>query len=332
MTGLRLRHRLVYGVKLLLPPHEGRESPGGRRLQAPAEVTGAHQVKDLDGLDQPLHRHRPQGGDLHQALHQTEGRRRQPDAAGGGQLLHARSQVGGLPHGRVIHVQVVANGPHHHFPRIEAHAHAQLQAPGAAHLFGGGLHGGLHGQGRIAGAQGVIFVGNRGAKEGHNAVAQHLIHRALEAVHRVHHVVEGGIEELLGGFGIKAPNEFRRVLKVGKEDRDLLAFAFEGGAGGEDLLGQMRGGVAERELGVCGGRHGYLRRERHTALTTELGPWERVRPALGAAGSQGEATLDAKLGSVGSVSVAAWAAHGKALGHGHASNLGVYGQESRPRP
>ena len=61
----------------------------------------------------------------------------------------------------------------------------------AAHLLGIGLHGGLHGQGGIAGPQGVIFVGNRGAKQRHDAVAQHLVHRALKAVHGVHHVVQG---------------------------------------------------------------------------------------------------------------------------------------------
>ena len=138
------------------------------------------------------------------------------------------ARMGGLPDGRVVHVQVVANGAHHHFPGVEAHAHAQLQAPGAAHLLGIGAHGRLHGQGGIAGAQGVVFVGNGGAKQGHNAVAEHLIHRALEAVHGVHHEVEGGIEELLGGFGIEAADEFRRVLEVGKEHRDLLALAFQG--------------------------------------------------------------------------------------------------------
>ena len=98
----------------------------------------------------------------------------------------------------------------------------------AAHLLGIGLHGGLHGQGGIAGAQGVVLMGNGGPKQGHNAVAEHLIHRALEAVHGVHHALQGRVEELLRGFGIEAPDEFGGVLEVGKEHRDLLAFAFQG--------------------------------------------------------------------------------------------------------
>ena len=40
----------------------------------------------------------------------------------------------------------------------------QLQAPGTVHLFGIDAHGGLHGQGGVAGAQGMVFVGNGGAK------------------------------------------------------------------------------------------------------------------------------------------------------------------------
>ena len=157
-------------------------------------------------------------------------------------------------------------------PAVETHAHAQLQAPGAAHLVGGGLHGRLHGQGGIAGAQGVVFVGNGRAKQGHNAIAQHLIHRALEAVHGVHHAVDGGIEELLGGFGIETPDEFRRVLEVGKQHRDLLALAFQGGAGGEDLLGQIWRGVGQRGLGLGRGSGGRGRRAAVSPVQTRTLP------------------------------------------------------------
>ena len=87
----------------------------------------------------------------------------------------------------------------------------------------------------------MVFVGNGRPKQGHNAVAQHLVHGALEAVHGVHHAVQGRVEELLGGFGIEAADQFRGVLEVGKQHRHLLALAFQGGTGSENLLGQMRG-------------------------------------------------------------------------------------------
>ena len=47
----------------------------------------------------------------------------------------------------------------------------------------------------------MVLVGNGGAEQRHNAIAQHLIHRALEAVHGLHHQAEGGVQELLGRFG-----------------------------------------------------------------------------------------------------------------------------------
>ena len=67
-----------------------------------------------------------------------------------------------------------------------------------------------------------------------------------ETVHGVHHVVQRRIEELLGSFGIKAADEFRRVFEIGKEHRDLLALTCEGGTGRCNFLGKVRGGVGLR--------------------------------------------------------------------------------------
>ena len=152
-------------------------------------------------------------------------------------------------------MQIVANGAHHHLAGVEPHTDVQLQAVAAAHLLRVGAHGGLHGQGGIAGAQGVIFVGNRGAKEGHDAIAEHLVHRALEAVHGVHHAVEGGVQQLLGGFWIEAADELRRIFDVGEEHRDLLAFTFQSTLRSQDLLGEIRRGIGQWGTRlVCGRR------------------------------------------------------------------------------
>ena len=177
---------------------------------------------------------------------------------GAGELLHARRQMRGLADGRVVHVQVVANGPHHDLPGVEPDAHPQRQTVGAAHVVGIAPHRRLHGQGGIAGAQGVVFVGDGGTKQRHNAIAQHLVDGALEAVHRVHHAMQGRIEELLGRFGIEARDQLRRALEVGKQHGDLLALAFQGTAGGEDFLGEIGRGVGERGRGRHG-RHGWRR-------------------------------------------------------------------------
>ena len=55
-----------------LPAHKARQATGGGHLQAPPQGTGPDQLEDLHGLRQPLHRHRSQGGDLHQSLRQPQ--------------------------------------------------------------------------------------------------------------------------------------------------------------------------------------------------------------------------------------------------------------------
>ena len=142
-------------------------------------------------------------------------------------------------------MQVVANGAHHHLARVQADTDAQLEAAAAPHLVGVGAHRRLHGQGRVTGAHGVVLVGNGRPKERHDAVAQDLVDGALVAVHGVHHAVDGGIEELLGRFGIQAANELGRVFDIRKEHGHLLTLAFQGAAGGQDFLREIGRGVGE---------------------------------------------------------------------------------------
>jgi hypothetical protein len=140
-------------------------------------------------------------------------------------------------------MQVVADRSHHHFARIETSPNAQLDTVGAAHLFGIFAHGGLHGQTGVTGPQGVIFVGNGGAKEGHAAIAQHLVHCALVAVDSVHHAAQGWVEELLSGLWIEIPDQLGGVFNVGEQDRDLLPFSFQAMAGVEDFFGEIWRGI-----------------------------------------------------------------------------------------
>src|SRR4029450_8539380 len=138
---------------------------------------------------------------------------------------------GGLPHRRVVHVQVVADGPDHHLTRVQADADLYLDPVPAADGRGGGGAGRhlprvqadadlyldpvpaadvhrvaadclLHGQGRVTGPHGVILMGDRGAKQGHDAVAHDLVHGALVAVHGVHHALQDRVEELSGLLGV----------------------------------------------------------------------------------------------------------------------------------
>ena len=58
--------------------------------------------------------------------------------------------------------------------------------------------------------------------------------------------MQGRIEETPGGFRIEASDQFGRAFKIGKQHRDLLALAFQGGTAGKDLLSKMRRYVGAR--------------------------------------------------------------------------------------
>ena len=114
------------------------------------------------------------------------------------------------------------------------------------HALGVPLHRLLHPQRRIARAHRVILVGERRAEERHDPVAHDLVHGALVAVHRLHHVLEHRVEELARLLGVAVGQQLHRALEVGEEHRDLLALAFQRGLRVEDSLGEVLGSVRPR--------------------------------------------------------------------------------------
>jgi hypothetical protein len=97
----------------------------------------------------------------------------------------------------------------------------------------------------------VVLVGKRGAKERHDAVAHHLVHSSLVTVNSLHHQLEDRIEQLTRLLGIAIGEELHRALEVREQDGDLLAFSFERRLGRQDLLGEVRGGIAVRRTRRC---------------------------------------------------------------------------------
>jgi hypothetical protein len=237
---------LLQGQQLLLPAHKAGEPACRAGLQTPTDGTRSNQLKDFNRLCQSLDRKPPQGVDLHQPFGKSEGGSGQPDTTWGGQLLHARRQVGGLADGGIVHMQVIANGPYDDFARVEAHPHLHLQTVGLADLLRVTTHGCLHRQGGITGPHRMVFVGHWCPKERHDPVAQHLIDGALVAVHGVHHDVQGGVQNGLGLFRVEVADQLCRALEVGKQHGHLLAFAFQGTFGRQDLLSKIWRGVGER--------------------------------------------------------------------------------------
>ena len=85
----------------------------------------------------------------------------------------------------------------------------------------------------------MVLMRNGRPKQRHNAIAHDLVDRPLIAMHRCHHPFQHRIEELPGLLRVAVGQQFHRALQVGKQHGDLLALAFQGTAGGEDLLRQI---------------------------------------------------------------------------------------------
>ena len=72
----------------------------------------------------------------------------------------------------------------------------------------------------------MVFVGQGGTKQRHDAIPHDLVDGPLVAVHSGHHVCQDRIEELPGLLGIALGQQFHGAFEVGKQHGDLLAFAF----------------------------------------------------------------------------------------------------------
>ena len=92
----------------------------------------------------------------------------------------------------------------------------------------------------------MVFVGKRSTEEGHDAVAGELVDGALILVDLIHEDLEAAVHDLVDFFGVELLRDACEVCHVGEEDGDELALPFQGGAGGEDLVGEVLGGVGVR--------------------------------------------------------------------------------------
>jgi hypothetical protein len=150
-----------------------------------------------------------------------------------------------LPNSRVIHMQIVADRPDHDFTRIEPHPDLDLDLVCLADLVGVRPDRLLHGQGRIARPDGMIFMGNGCPEQGHDPIAHDLVHGPFIAMDGCHQAFQHRIEELAGLLRITVSQDFHGAFEVGKEHRHLLALTFQGTTGGEDFLGEIGRGVGE---------------------------------------------------------------------------------------
>ena len=101
----------------------------------------------------------------------------------------------------------------------------------------------LHPQRRVAGAHRMVLVGEWRPEQRHDAVAHDLVHRPFVAVHRLHHVLQDGVQELAGFLRVAVGEQLHRALEVGEEYCHLLALVLQGRLRRQDLLGEVLGRV-----------------------------------------------------------------------------------------
>jgi len=203
-----------------------------------------------------------------------------------------------LSNRRVIHVQIGPDGPDDHLAGVEPHADLDGHALRAEDIFRVLRDCLLHPQCRVTRPYGVVFVGERRAEQRHDPVPHDLVHRALVAVDGLHHAFEHWVEELARFFWIAIGQQLHGALEVGEEDGDLLALAFQGSLGREDLLCEMLGCVGLwRRPDAPRGRWSD-RVDGLSAFLAELCASWQLRTAGVAHKGQPPAALEAELGVI----------------------------------
>ena len=108
----------------------------------------------------------------------------------------------------------------------------------------------------------MIFMSQRRTEQRHDPIAHDLIDCTFIAVHCLHHVLQDWIENFPRFLGIAVGQQLHRALHVGEQHRDLLALAFEGTLGGENLFGEVLGCVSLGRNKLRGRGFCYARRIR----------------------------------------------------------------------
>jgi hypothetical protein len=223
-------------LHLPLSADELGQAPRLRHFQARSEPARALELVDSSGRRKPLH-----GESAEVAKREITGD--QPgrglahvDASRIGELLEPRGEAHGLPLRRVVHPQIVADLADHDLARMDADSRCERQTVAALHVLGVTAELAPQIERRVTGARCMILVSDRRAEQRHDAVTGVLVDGSLEAVDAVGEQPEEAVEDRMPLFRVEPGSQVHRLLHVREEHRHLLALAFEGAAGGEDLL------------------------------------------------------------------------------------------------
>src|SRR5262245_48198574 len=245
-TGLRLAQDPLEQSELALAADEAREAAQTRALEAAPDLAWSPQLEHPHGGARALETLLTTVEEVEEARRESRGLLGHTDPARGRQLLHPGGEADHVPLRGVVHAQVVADSPDDDLARVEAHADREIEPALAPHVFGERPEVARQLERGRACALGVVLVGDRGAKQRHDAVAGVLVDGPLVPVDAVREDPKEAIEEAMPFLGIDALGELHRVHDVGEEDGDQLALALERTLGSEDLLDEMARRVGAR--------------------------------------------------------------------------------------
>ena len=161
-------------------------------------------------------------------------------------LLEPRRDVGRVSDGGVVHTEIAADATDDHEPGVEPFSDIEGDATLPAQFVAIVRDRGADAHRREHRALRVVFVGDRRAEQGHDAVTQELIYRAFVAMDLGEHELERAAHDRVDVLGIEARRHRREPRNVDEKHRDLLAFALKRGPRLKDRLGEMAWSVAVR--------------------------------------------------------------------------------------
>ena len=178
-----LLEALKQQLQLALATDKGCQPPLSLYLQARAGDAGRDHFPGTHRLGLSLESKRPQWSGVEVACHKAVRGLGNQDPPRVSRRLETRRHVRRVPHRSVVHAQIVPDAPYYHEPSIEALPHLEADPLLALEFRLVALQGLADPQGCKDGAPCMILVRNRRSEEGHNAVAEELVHCPLVAVH-----------------------------------------------------------------------------------------------------------------------------------------------------
>ena len=235
--------RLLQRSDLGLPTDERRKSARRGGLESSPAGGRGEQLERFDRGGQPSNWDPAKAAHVDQPFDEPECLGREADGARDGKLLHPRRQMGGWPDRRVLHIEVVGDAADHDLARVESDASQDLHPVLLAHHLAVAANGVLHRQRGVAGSSCVVFVGERRSEQRHEPVPHHSADGPLEPVDGLDHRPHGRLQQRPAVLGVQILDQLGGADDIGEQDGDLLALAFEIRAAGQDLLGEVAGGM-----------------------------------------------------------------------------------------